>query len=125
MCSFWYLPIGCTSVPSNIVHPAGYPLPPTKMICPRCGKIGPGTYRQNTMYCGILFMPCIPCGQEAPFLACSRCNFPCGSGAVEECAKCKVSTCYSVDYCPNCGTGRTGVKRNAKAMSGPEVNRNN
>lgn len=120
-CGYWCLPLGCIKIPTTIENPEGYPAPPEKMLCSRCGFIGSAVYRQDKAYCGILFIPCIPCGRGDPFLACSRCNFPCGNINPETCKSCKVSTCFSVDYCPNCGTSRPGVPPNPKALKESEI----
>lgn len=121
MCECCFVPLGCITVPRTIKTPEGYPQPPDKMMCSRCGYIGRASYRQNRAYCGLLFIPCIPCGRGAPFLACSRCNFPSGNVTSEECRRCGVTTCYSVDYCPNCGTSRPGVPTNPKALTDAEI----
>ncbi|ELA41955.1 uncharacterized protein VICG_00972 [Vittaforma corneae ATCC 50505] len=121
MCECCCIPLGCISMPVTVETPEGYPHPPNKMLCSRCGHISKASYRQNRAYCGVLFIPCIPCGRGVPFLACSRCNFPCGNVTAEECSRCGVTTCYSVDYCPNCGTSRPGVPNNPKALTDSEI----
>lgn len=103
------LPLGCIVASITIEKPEGYPEPPAKLMCTKCSYVGKANYRQNMRYCGILFIPCCPCGTEPPFLACSKCNFSIGTVNGETCHRCGVTTGYSASYCPSCGVGRQSV----------------
>lgn len=118
------VPLGCIKIPVTIEKPVGYPDLPEKMLCARCGNIDKPVYRRINSYCGILFVPCIPCGRESPFMACGRCNYQCGTISIEKCTRCNITTSFSANYCPNCGTNRPDFPVNKNALTDIEMKSN-
>lgn len=115
--------IGCMNSNITISTPEGYPTPPDKVLCPRCGEIEHAVYKKSVRTCGICFIPCCPCGSSDPYLACSVCSFPLGGVSTEKCSSCGVSTTYNAEYCPNCGNSRPGTRSARNTYS--SIHKNN
>lgn len=113
MCECCVLPICCIPKTNDVEKPQGYPEPPEKLYCPRCGEINKPTFRKTTKICACCFIPCCPMGELSTYLACSKCNFIVGKITGETCDKCHVTTASESKYCPSCGKARlssAGIK---------------
>jgi hypothetical protein len=105
MCDPCCIIVGCKAYPTKVETPEGFPPPPRKVFCTRCGGIGPGEYKRDYYSLCICFIPCCcPCGRSDPYLSCSLCHSNLSSVGTFECHSCGTTTTFRSQNCPACGT---------------------
>lgn len=107
-CNPCFLIVGCRTKPKKIDRPEGFPNPPAKVLCPRCGNIADSEYKRYKYRCHLCFIPCLPCGGSDPFLACTVCGHDLGVIGDYKCHSCEVTTTFECRNCPNCGASKNG-----------------